>query len=286
MITTTMWAATWPRTAGIGMSSWLLNALLAGLAIAVVAGPLGSFVVWRRMAYFGDALAHASLLGIGLGLILGLPSGLTVVIVAALVALLLVALQGQRQLASDTLLGIISHGTLSIGVIMVTLVSEQSLPIESYLFGDILSVTEQDVLRLWALSIAALVLITIIWKPLLAATVHEDLARVEGVPVERVRLIFVMLLALMIAMAMKIVGVLLIASLLLIPAAAARRVARTPEQMAVLAAGLSCVAVLLGLGAALRWDLPAGPAVVAAAVMLFVLLFALTSRIMNTNKSY
>ena len=251
------------------MDDFLIRALLAGLGVALVAGPLGSFVVWRRMAYFGDTLAHAALLGVALSFLLEVNINLAVVAICLFLAIALVALQQQQRLASDTLLGILSHSTLSLGLIVLAFMETLRLDLMSYLFGDILAVGTSDLYWIYASATLALIVLVAIWRPLLAITVHEELARVEGVPATRVKLALMLLIALIIAVAMKVVGILLITSLLIIPAAAARTFARTPEQMALLAAVIGCLAVSGGLFASLQWDLPGGPAIVVAAAALF-----------------
>ncbi|WP_448205236.1 zinc ABC transporter permease subunit ZnuB [Azospirillum sp. sgz302134] len=252
------------------MDDFVLRALAAGCGIALLAGPLGSFVVWRRMAYFGDTLSHSALLGVALGFLLGVNPLVGVVGVCVALALALVGLQRHRALASDTVLGILSHSSLSLGLVAIAFLETLRVDLISYLFGDILSVTTADLAWIYAGGAVALGGLIALWRPLLAVTVDEDLARVEGMPVEALRLAFMLLIALVIAAAMKIVGILLITSLLIIPAAAARRFARTPEVMAVLASSFGMVAVLGGLLASLRWDLPGGPSVVVAAAALFL----------------
>jgi len=251
------------------MDEFLLRALLAGLAVALVTGSLGTFVVWRRMAYFGDTLAHSALLGVSLGVLLELNLNLAIVLVCLLLALALVALQNQRKLASDTLLGILSHSALALGLVAVSFAENVRIDLMGYLFGDILAVGRTDLLWIGIGSLLAIGLLLWLWRPLLAMTVHEELAQVEGVKVARTRLLFMLLIALVIAVAMKVVGILLITSLLIIPAATARHYARTPEQMALLASIIGMLSVSGGLFGSYRWDLPAGPAIVVAAAMLF-----------------
>ena len=256
------------------MPDFLLNALLAGLALALVAGPLGSFVVWRRMAYFGDTLSHAALFGVALGLMLDVNLTLAVTVGCVLLALLLVTLQQRQPLASDTLLGILAHSTLSLGLVSLSFMDDVRIDLMGYLFGDLLAVGPSDLA--WIIGGSALVLLMLIplWRPLLAITVHEELAKVEGLPVAGIRLALMLLIAVVIAVAMKIVGVLLITSLLIIPAAAAQRHARTPEQMAAGASLLGVVAVCLGLTLSWFQDTPAGPSIVVSAAALFLLSFA------------
>src|ERR1700712_2973043 len=257
------------------MADFLLYALLAGLALAVVAGPLGSFVVWRRMAYFGDTLSHAALLGVALGFLLDISPTIAVTVGCLLLAVLLVILQQRQPLASDTLLGILAPSTLSLGLVVLSFMREVRIDLMGYLFGDLLAISPTDLAWILGGSAAVLVLICALWRPLLAITVHEELATVEGLPVAALRMTLMLLIAVVIAVAMKIVGVLLITSLLIIPAAAGPRHARSPEQMALGASIIGVVAVCGGL--ALSWfkDTPAGPSIVVSAAALFLLSFLL-----------
>lgn len=257
------------------MPDFLVRALLGGIGVALVAGPLGAFVVWRRMAYFGDTLAHSALLGVALGLLLGINPNVTVIVVCAVLAVVLVVLQRQQHfLASDTLLGILAHASLGLGLVTLAFLQTLRLDLLSLLFGDILAVTATDLAWIYGGGGAVLALLALIWRPLLSATVHEDLARVEGVPVTAVRLTYMLLIAVVIAVALKIVGVLLVTSLLIIPAATARRFATTPEGMAGLAALIGCLAVAGGLAGSWVWDTPSGPSIIVAAAALFVVALA------------
>ena len=253
------------------MDDFLLRAVLAGCGLALLAGPLGSFVVWRRMAYFGDTLAHSALLGVALGFLLGIDLNLGVMAVCAALAVILVLLRSRQRLADDTLLGIFAHSSLSLGLVAIAFMETVRVDLMAYLFGDILAVTDQDLL--WIFGGGALVLLglLLLWRPLLTVTVHEDMARADGINVPLVLIGFMLLIAAVIAIAMKIVGILLVTSMLIIPAATARGFSRTPEQMALAAALVGCLAVGLGLGASFAWDLPSGPSVVVGAVALFVL---------------
>ena len=260
------------------MADFLLYALLAGLALALVAGPLGSFVVWRRMAYFGDTLSHAALLGVAMGFLLDVSPTIAVTVGCLLLAVLLVTLQQRQPLASDTLLGILAPSTLSLGLVVLSFMHEVRIDLMAYLFGDLLAISPTDLAWILGGSAAVLMLLVALWRPLLAITVHEELARVEGLPVPALRMTLMLLIAVVIAVAMKIVGVLLITSLLIIPAAAAQRHARSPEQMAIGASLLGMLAVCGGL--ALSWfkDTPAGPSIVVSAAALFLLSFVLPRR--------
>ena len=252
------------------IDDFLLRALLAGSGVVLLAGPLGCFIVWRRMAYFGDSLAHSALLGIALGVVLGIDLTLGIVATAMAIAVFLLLLQRQRRLAGDTLLGLMAHSGLALGLVVLSFFETLRVDLLAYLFGDVLAVTAADLAWIYGGGFLALAVLAVIWRPLLSATVHEDLARAEGVPVEAVRLAFVLLIAVVIAIAMKIVGILLTTSLLIIPAATARRFARTPERMAVLSVAAGMLAVSGGLAASMIFDTPSGPSMVVAAFGLFL----------------
>ncbi len=253
------------------MPEFLLNAALAGIGVALVSGPLGSFVVWRRMAYFGDTLAHSALMGVAFGLLLEVNLNVAVSLGCLLLALILVLLQQNRFIATDTLLGILSHSTLALGLVCVSIFGDSRIDLMAYLFGDLLAANVSDVVTIYSISGLVLGLLIWLWRPLLAITVHEELARVEGVAVTAVRTSLMLLMALVIAIAMKIIGVLLITALLIIPAAASRRLTHTPEQMAVIASVIGCLSIAGGLWSSFLWDTPAGPSVVLTASSLFLL---------------
>jgi zinc transport system permease protein len=252
------------------MPEFLIYALSAGLGVAAVSGPLGCFAVWRRMAYFGDTLAHAALVGVALGLLLDISPSIAIVACCLLLALLLVQLQQERGLASDTLLGILSHSALALGLVSVSLFADARVDLFAYLFGDLLTTTPTDIVVISSVAAAVLLILALLWRRLLNITLDEELAQVEGEPVAALRTLLMLLMALVIAIAMKVVGVLLITALLIIPAAVSRRLARTPETMAVLAAVIGCLSVVGGLAASWWWDTPTGPSIVLVAASLFM----------------
>ncbi len=253
------------------IDDFILRAAVGGLGVALVAGPFGSFVVWRRLAYFGDTLAHSALLGVALGFLLHVNLTLGIILICQLLAIMLFFGQQQRHLASDTLLGIFAHGALSLGLVVLAFMESVRVDLMSYLFGDILAIGTTDLCWIYLGGGVALVALIWIWKPLLMITIHEDLARVEGVPVDRINWLFLALIALVVAIMMKVVGLLLVTALLIIPAATARRFATGPEKMAILAAMVGCLAVLGGLYGSFQWDTPSGPSIVVAACLLFLI---------------
>lgn len=253
------------------MLELLWPAAAAGIMVALTAGPLGTLVVWQRLAYFGDTLAHSALLGAALGLWLHISIWWTTVMVCLMLALLLTALQRRSNLASDSLLGILSHASMALGVLALGLVPSVRIDLTSYLFGDLLAVLPGDLLVIAGVTLVTGLLLIRHWDALLAITVHAELAAVEGLPVTRLRLLQMLMMALLVAVAMKVVGALLVTALLIMPASSAGAWARTPEQMALLAMVTGAAAVLLGLALAVVGDLPVGPAIVATAAALFML---------------
>ena len=266
------------------LDDFFIRALVAGIGLALVTGPLGCFVVWRRMAYFGDTMAHSALLGVALSLVMEINLMVGVFLVAALASLALILLERRRALSTDALLGILSHSTLALGLVMVAFMTWVRVDLMGFLFGDILAVSRTDIGIIYGGGGLVLALLVWLWRPLLTATVNPDIAQAEGLRPERSRLVFMLLMAAVIAIAMKLVGILLITALLIIPAATARRFAGSPEIMAVLAALIGAISVAGGLTASLQFDTPSGPSIVVAALALFVLSLA-PSPVMKTETS-
>lgn len=264
------------------LDDFFVRALIAGIGVALIAGPLGCFIVWQRLAYFGDTLAHAALLGVALAFLLEVNITATVFFVSATVAILLLLLQKRAGLSSDALLGLLSHSALALGLVVLAFMGSVRFDLMGLLFGDILSVSKADIAMIYGGGLAVLLILISIWRRLFAATVSPELAEAEGMRPEIANIVFMLLMAMVIAIAMKIVGVLLITALLIVPAATARRFATGPEQMAVLSALIGAVAVIGGLSGSLRWDTPSGPSIVVAAMVLFIL--SLTSAIRRLTK--
>lgn len=251
------------------LDDFLVRAVLASVGAALAAAPLGVFVVWRRMAYFGDATAHAAVLGVALALAASVPIFAGTLAVAALMALTVARLAGRGH-SADMVLGVAAHGALAFGLVAVSFVQGPRLDLESYLFGDILAVTKADLAVIWGGGAVVAALIFSRWGRLVTSTVSEDLAWAAGIDPKRERLVLMLALALVVAVALKVVGALLIGALLIIPAAAARPWSRTPEGMLAGTAAVGVLSALGGLWAAWVLDAPAGPSVVCTAAVLFV----------------
>jgi len=267
------------------LDDFFVRALVAGIGVAIVAGPLGCFIVWRRMAYFGDTLSHSALLGVAMAFLFQINITIAVFCVCALVALSLLLLQRRASLSTDALLGLLSHSSLAIGLVVLAFMSWVRVDLMGFLFGDILAVSKIDILIIYMGGAVILVVLFMIWRPLFAATVNWELAEAEGLKPDVANIIFTLLMACVIAISMKIVGVLLITALLIIPAATARRYASGPEQMAVFASICGAVAVISGLFASLEWDAPSGPAIVVGALCLFLLSLLNVKRLFLSERS-
>ncbi|MCY4487327.1 MAG: metal ABC transporter permease [Deltaproteobacteria bacterium] len=253
------------------LDDFFTRALLAGIGLALVTGPTGCFVVWRRLAYFGETIAHSALLGVAAALVLDIDLSIGIFVTASAVVLIMYYLERSDTLPADTILGLLAHGGLSLGLVVLAFFPSMRFDLHGLLFGDILAVTRTDIAVIWAGGAGALAVLWWIWRPLLAATVSVDLAVVAGLRPERARLVFGFLVAALIAVAVKIVGILLIVALLVIPPATVRRFASSPERMAGGAAAAGILAIVGGLLASATFDTPSGPSIVTVALALFVI---------------
>lgn len=254
----------------IMLDDFLIRAALAGVGLTLATGPLGSFVVWRRMAYFGDATAHAAILGVALSFGFGLSIYAGTLAVALAMAVTVATLAGRGH-AMDTVLGVLAHSALAFGLVAASFISGLRVDLSAFLFGDILAVSRTDLGIIWGGAALVAAALAWRWQALLTATVNEELAQASGLDPRREQMVLTLALALTVAVAIKIVGALLIAALLIVPAAAARQVARGPETMALGATAAGSLSVLGGLAASLTWDTPAGPSIVAVAAVIFAL---------------
>lgn len=261
----------------------MLRALVAGIGVALIAGVIGCFVVWRRMAYFGDSLSHSALLGVAFGLFIGINTNISTILVCALFAVILLGLQHKRILATDTLLGILAHAALSIGMVVIALLG-QRIDLNAYLFGDVLTVTSTQVWWIYGGGAVAMALVIKHWSSLVLMTLHEDLARAEGVRVLHMHALLIFLVTLVVGVSIHILGVLLVTSMLIIPAAAARQWARSPEEMAILSSITGALAVILGLYGSFLLDTPSGPSIVVAAVFLFFIFLIISTFLSRENQ--
>ena len=250
---------------------FFIRALVAGLGVAIVTGPLGCFVIWRRLSYFGDTLSHSALLGVTLAYSLELNIALSVFLISSIIALILLKLQKRTNLPGDALLGLLAHSSLAVGLVVIGFLTFIRFDIMGLLFGDILAVTTKDIVLIWAGGLLILLTLKLIWKPLFASTVNYELAEAEGLNPERAKAIFTILMAAIIAVSIKMVGLLLITGMLIIPAALARNLSDNPKQMILFSIIGGLLSVVIGLFSSLEFNTPSGPSIIAAALLLFIL---------------
>ena len=250
---------------------FFVRALVAGIGMAIVAGPLGCFVIWRRLAYFGDTLAHSGLLGVTIGFILNIDLSLSVFVISGIIAFFLLVLQKKTKLAGDSLLGLLAHSSLAIGLVFIAILSSIRFDLMGLLLGDILSVSINDILIIWFGGGLLLLVLFFIWKSLFAATISYDLAKAEGMSPELSNYIFTILLAGIIAISIKMIGVLLITGLLLIPPAMSRNFSNSPKQMIIFSIIGGVISVIIGLFCSLQLNTPSGPSIIVASLLLFII---------------
>jgi zinc transport system permease protein len=250
---------------------FFIRALIAGIGIALVTGPIGCFIIWRRLSFFGDTLSHSALLGVTIGFFFDINVAFSVFLISSAVALILLKLQKTTKLPGDALLGLLAHSSLAVGLVVISFLSSIRFDIMGLLFGDILAVNEIDLLIIWLGGSIILFILKIIWKPLFASTVNNELAEAEGMNPERANAIFTILLAAIIAISIKIVGLLLITGMLIMPAAMSRNISNNPQQMVKLSVVGGLLSVLIGLFSSLQFNSPSGPSIIAAALLLFIL---------------
>ena len=253
------------------LDDFFVRALFAGIGIAIVAGPLGCFVVWKRLAYFGDTLAHSGLLGVTLGFVFSIDLSLSVFVISGIIAFLLLFLQKKTKLAGDSLLGLLAHSSLAIGLVFIALLTSIRFDLMGLLFGDILSVSVNDILIIWLGGGLLLLILFLIWKSLFAATISYDLANAEGMKPEIANYIFTIILAGIIAISIKMIGVLLITGLLLIPPAMSRNFSKSPKEMVIYSILGGIVSVIIGLFCSLELNTPSGPSIIVASMFLFII---------------
>lgn len=251
------------------MESFILYAILAGVLIASAAGPVGSVIIWKGMTQFGDALAHSALLGVALAILLDMHTVIGMMLFSICFSVLLSVMQRDTLFSNDALLGILAHSFLAIGLLVVGLM-DLRIDLHRYLFGDILTVAKQDLLFIVIGVLIILVMLTYYWRSLLLVIVHKELAVTRNINVNQIRLIFLLMVSLLVALSVKIIGILLITSLMIIPAASARKITNTPESMVFYASIIGMISVVAGVMLSYYVDIMASAAIVVVAFAFFI----------------
>ncbi|MGB5330415.1 MAG: metal ABC transporter permease [Gammaproteobacteria bacterium] len=267
-------------TRGTGMTEWLddflVRSVIAGLIMVVIAAPMGCLMVWQRLAFLSDTLGHAAVMGVGLGLLLEVTPVFGVLAVALLIVFSLNRVNSFNSALSETTLAIISHTGLAGGIILVGLLPAQSVNLEAILFGDLLATTSADLTRLLITTVVLLLLLLHHWRSFVAVSVSREIAQAEGIEVRKVQFLMYIMIALLVAVMMKVMGVLLIAAMLVIPTTSARLFSRSPEQMVAVSALYGLGALVGGISSSFQFDWQTGPAIVVSATMLLLITLAIT----------
>ena len=263
---------------------FIVRAFAAGIGLAFITGPLGCFIVWRRLSYFGDTIAHSALLGVVIAYALDFNLIIAVFVVSCLLALSLLFLQRRTNLPDDALLGLLAHSVLAIGLVLLGILSFIRIDLMGLLFGDILSVNVTDLLFVWIGGGIVLIVLILIWRPLFAGTVNLELAKAEGLNPDLANAIFTLLIASVIAISIKIVGILLITGLLIIPASASRNLSSTPIQMAIISSIIGIASVVFGIQTSMIWNTPTGPTILTITLGVFILTLLPLKKLLISKK--
>ncbi|AYN24750.1 zinc ABC transporter permease subunit ZnuB [Buchnera aphidicola] len=236
---------------------------LAGILLSFATGPLGSFIIWRRISSFGDTLSHSSILGLAISILFKIDSFYTVLFFMSFLAIVLAWIEKLLSVSLETILSIISYSSLSLGMIFISLMStSRHIDLSNYLFGDLLIVTKFD---LFIISLGSLTVLTVLflrWNSILLLTINEELAQIDGVNIFYARLTLMLTTALAISIAIKFVGVLLITSLLIIPPATAQLFSDSPEKMIIISIIISIISVTGGIFLSFFYNTPTSPSIV------------------------
>ncbi len=247
------------------------RALLAGLLVALMSSVLGVFVVQRGLSFLGDGLAHAAFGGVALGLLVGVSQPLWVALPFTLFASLGIAwVRDRTQLSSDTAIGIFFAVSVALGVIFISLKTGYSADAWNLLFGSILGIGREELLIITAVTPLGLSLLWALWGRLAYATFDAELAQTDGVKTRRLEYLLFALAAVVIVVSVRVVGAILIAAYLVIPAAAARLVARSLFQMTLLSVAFGLLSTVVGLIASFFLEVPSGSTIILTQAALFV----------------
>ncbi|OWZ24980.1 metal ABC transporter permease [Wolbachia endosymbiont of Wuchereria bancrofti] len=251
---------------------FFINSLIAIVIISLVTGALGSFMIWQRLSYLGDSLSHSSLLGIALALIFKISPSISIMLIAIVFAILL-SLNFNRLYSVDTILNIVTNVVLSSSLILMSFLPSSNSSIISSLFGNILTLEQSDIVLISLTSIVVVLILIFRWRYWLIISINQDLAIVEKVNVNLVRLEFLITLAIFIAASAQLIGILLIAAFLLIPAASSRLISKTPMQMIIVATVFSLISGISGLILSASFDLLTGPAIILTATTYLIIAY-------------
>ena len=261
------------------IDEFIINAIFCGIGIALISGLMGCFVVWKKMAYFGDSLGHSAVFGVGIGILLGANQDLAIIFTVISFAILFTYLQNKDFFSSDVILGILAHGALSIGIILLSISNNANFNLHALLFGDILAASEKQIYIIFVAAALIYCLIGYNWQALILNTISRDLAKSQNISNFKMDLLLTTIMALVVAISIKIIGALLITSMLIIPPSSAKRLVNNPKSMAVISTLIALLAVICGIALSYYFDIPSGPAI----IMISFIIFILTNLTKKTN---
>ena len=249
---------------------FLVRSVLAGLIMILIAAPMGCLIVWQRLAFLGDTLGHAAVLGVGIGLMLEVKPIFGVLLIVVLLVVSLSRVSSFNNALTETTLAIIAHTGLAGGIILLGFVSDRSINLEAILFGDLLAISLDDLKALFFTTLILLAGLVIHWRSFVALSVSREIAQAEGIEVKKTQFLMYTMIALLVAVMIKVMGVLLIAAMLVIPTTSARLFSRGPEQMVVLSGFFGLGALFGGLAGSFHLDWQTGPSIVVCATLLLL----------------
>ena len=261
------------------LDDFLVRSILAGLMMVSIAAPMGCLMVWQRLAFLSDTLGHAAVLGVGIGLLLEVNPMFGVLAVVILIVFSLSQVANFNNALSETTLAIISHTGLAGGLILLGALPSNSVSLEAILFGDLLATTRSDLLMILVTTLILLVLLIRHWRPFVALSVSREIAQAEGISVRKEQFLMYMMIALLVAVLMKVMGVLLIAAMLVIPTTSARLLSQNPEQMVWFSAAFGILSLAGGITGSFQFDWQTGPSIVLSATIFLVVTLLVTRQI-------
>lgn len=249
--------------------AFIQRAYLAGSFIAVLCAMLGLFLVLRRLSLIGDGLSHVSFGAIALGLFFGIHPLYVAIPVVVIASYFIFRLTEKAKIHGDAAIGIVSAIGIAGGVILASLSRGFNVDLFSYLFGNILAISTQEVYLSLGLSLVVLIIIVLLYHDLFSVTFDSEYARIIGVKTERINLILIFLTAITVTLAIKVVGIMLVSALLILPATTALQIARGFRSAMLIAIATAITSVLLGITASFLLNLPAGATVVICNAIFF-----------------
>jgi len=250
---------------------FIQRALIASLIVGILCPFVGNFVVLRKMSFFSDAISHSAFAGIAVGALLGIDLSLSSLVVAILIAFFIAFLSEKTTLSHDTIIGIAFSGSIATGILIIGMLKGYRMDVFTFLFGDILAITRTDLVLLLLICIISIGVLTVFLKPFLQITFNRELARIEGINVRVFEYMLFFIIAVVVTVSLKIIGIILVTSLLIVPAAAAKNLASSMKHLFVLSCVFGIISGITGLLGSVYLNTPSGPTIVLVSIGIFFL---------------